>query len=89
MLEPCQYFTDKKGASNEEFYYCITHQCRTSSQADCWKRLQETGGAVAKDRGPSPEKARTILRDGRVRGKALTAAQRRFMGARAKEHQAK
>lgn len=31
----------------------------------------------------SPEKAKTILKDGEVRGKALTAPQKGFFGARA------
>lgn len=34
-------------------------------------------------KGPSPEKARKILHDGKVRGKKLTPKQRRYMGARA------
>jgi hypothetical protein len=34
-------------------------------------------------KGPSPEKAKKILRHGKVRGKPLTAKQKRFMGARA------
>lgn len=33
--------------------------------------------------GPSPAKAREILRDGSVRGKALTKKQKGFFGARA------
>jgi hypothetical protein len=34
-------------------------------------------------RGPSSKKAKKILRHGRVRGKKLSAKQKRFMGARA------
>ena len=30
---------------------------------------------------PSPAKARKILRDGKIRGKPLTPAQKRFFGA--------
>jgi hypothetical protein len=33
--------------------------------------------------GPSPAKAKKILRDGKVRGKKLTPKQKRFMGAKA------
>lgn len=36
-----------------------------------------------KAKSPSPAKAKEILRDGTVHGKPLTAAQKRFMGARA------
>lgn len=32
---------------------------------------------------PNPRKAKKILRDGKVRGKALSPRQRRFMGAAA------
>lgn len=35
--------------------------------------------------GPSPSKAKKILRDGKVHGKKLTSKQRRFMGARSKK----
>lgn len=33
-----------------------------------------------KTTGPSPAKARKILRDGKVRGVVLTSAQKRFFG---------
>jgi len=33
--------------------------------------------------GPSPKKAKEILRHGEVRGKKLSPRQKRFMGARA------
>jgi hypothetical protein len=36
-----------------------------------------------KKKGPSPAKAKKMLRHGKVRGKKLTARQKRFLGAKA------
>jgi hypothetical protein len=45
---------------------------------------QQTHGAeYAAPAGPTPGKAREILKDGEVHGKGLTVKQRGFMGARA------
>ncbi len=38
---------------------------------------------VKRSKGPSPAKAKKILKHGSVRGKKLSAKQKRFMGARA------
>lgn len=38
--------------------------------------------AVKRSKGPSPAKAKKILKHGSVRGKRLSAKQKRFMGAR-------
>lgn len=46
---------------------------------DCSLKGQSTRDAI----GPSPAKAKQILKDGKVHGKPLTARARRFMGARA------
>lgn len=35
-------------------------------------------------KGPSPRKAKKMLRHGKVRGKKLSPKQRRFLGARSK-----
>jgi len=36
-------------------------------------------------KGPSPAKAKKILREGKVDGKRLTQRQRRFFGAKSKQ----
>lgn len=44
---------------------------------------QSMSKSMAKAHGPSPAKAKEILRHGEVHGHALTPKQQRFMGARA------
>jgi len=48
------------------------------------KGMRGTGQRVrGETAGPSPAKAKTILKDGKVKGKALTGKQRGYFGARA------